>query len=194
MNEEHIEGIIGYIKELPDPRGHQGKLHKLVDIVVIAVCAVVCGADDWNEIADYGQRKQALLKGFLELPNGIPSHDTFNRVLSRLDPQAWQQCFTQWVQDLAVSTAGQVVAIDGKSLRASRDEASGTSALHLVSAWASESQVVLGQCAVDGKSNEITAIPELLERLVLAGSIVTIDAIPAVAGYFGLSEKNCPKH
>lgn len=182
MNEEQIGGIIEYIKELPDPRGRQGKLHKLSDIVVIAVCAVICGADDWDEIADYGQRKQALLKRFLALPNGIPSHDTFNRVLSRLDPEAWQQCFMQWVQDLAVSGAGQVVAIDGKSLRASRDESSNTSALHLVSAWASESQIVLGQCAVDGKRNEITAIPKLLERLVLAGSVVTIDAMGCQKG------------
>lgn len=120
-----------------------------------------------------------MLKQFLELPHGIPSHDTFNRVFSSINPQAWQQCFTSWVQKLAVSMEGKVVAIDGKSVRASRDECLGRTALHLVSAWASENQLVLGQCAVEGKSNEITAIPELLAMLALSGSVVTIDAVGA---------------
>jgi predicted transposase YbfD/YdcC len=149
----------------------------LLDVVTIALCAVICGADTWVDVAEFGRSKEPWLRTFLDLPNGIPAHDTFGRVFAALDPAAFETAFLGWVQALAAGTAGQVVAIDGKTLRRSHDRATGQGALHLVSAWASANHLVLGQLAVDAKSNEITAIPALLDTLALAGCVVTIDAM-----------------
>jgi predicted transposase YbfD/YdcC len=161
---------------LTDPRVDRTKEHLLLDIVLIAICAVVCGADGWVEVAECGAAKIEWFSQFLKLPNGIPSHDTFGRVFAALDPVEFQRCFLEWVQAVQVLTAGQVIAVDGKTLRRSHDRRRGKAALHLVSAWASANRLVLGQVATDAKSNEITAIPELLRLLDLKGCIVTIDA------------------
>ena len=161
---------------LLDPRVERTKYHQLLDIVLIAICAVVCGAEGWVEVETFGKTKKKWLKRFLALPNGIPSHDTFGRVFAALDAAEFQRCFLEWVQAVSVLTAGQVIAIDGKTLRRSHDHRHGKAALHLVSAWATANRLVLGQVATDAKSNEITAIPELLRLLDLRGCIVTIDA------------------
>jgi predicted transposase YbfD/YdcC len=163
--------------DLTDPRREHNRLHPLWDIIALTICAVVCGADSWVEVEQYGRRKQTWLETFLELPHGIPSHDTLGRVFALLDPAAFQQRFLAWVGVLVEATAGRLVAIDGKTLRHSFDTAAGKGALHLVSAWATANHLVLGQQAVDSKSNEITAIPELLKVLDLSGAIVTIDAM-----------------
>ena len=165
---------------LQDPRVERTRLHGLMDIVTIAVCAAICGADDWTEIELFGESKLEFFKSFLPLPNGIPSHDTFNRVFARLNPEQFRECFLGWVQDLVCASGEQlkgVVAIDGKTLCGSRDRASGAGPIQMVSAWAQANQMVLGQVKVDDKSNEITAIPALLKLLDLTGCIVTIDAM-----------------
>jgi predicted transposase YbfD/YdcC len=162
---------------LPDPRVDRTKLHKLEDILTIALCAVICGAETWVDIADFGKAKEAWLRTFLELPNGIPSHDTFGRVFAALDPQAFERCFQAWIADLAGSSEGKLIAIDGKTIRRSLDRASGKAAIHLVSAWIHENHAVFGQLRTEDKSNEITAIPKLLEMLNLKAATVTIDAI-----------------
>jgi predicted transposase YbfD/YdcC len=162
---------------LTDPRRDHLKAHRLLDILTIALCAVICGADDWVEVETFGQAKVDWLRTFLELPGGIPSHDTFGRVFARLDPDEFRRCFVQWVKAVVGDPGQQVVAIDGKTLRRSHDRRAGKDALHLVSAWASTSGVVLGQVATDAKSNEITAIPVLLKLLALEGAVVTIDAM-----------------
>lgn len=167
---EHFSGIT-------DPRIDRTKRHKLIDILVIAICATICGADGWEEFELFGQAKQEWFKSFLELPNGIPSDDTFRRVFGRIDPRQFQHCFLEWVRAVAELTHGQVVAIDGKQSRRSYDRAAGKTAINMVSAWASENRMVLGQVKVDTKSNEITAIPELLDMLEITGCIVTIDAM-----------------
>jgi predicted transposase YbfD/YdcC len=166
----HFAGLI-------DPRVDRTKHHLLLDILAIAICAIICGADSWTDIALFGQRKQTWLATFLELPNGIPSHDTFGRVFAALDPTQFETCFLHWIQALGDLLPGQVVAIDGKQLRRSHDWSNGRGAIHMVSAWASAQQLILGQVKVDDKSNEITAIPELLQALALDGCIVTIDAL-----------------
>ena len=166
-----------HFAHLEDPRGERTKEHLLVDIIVVAVCGVICGADNWVEIEAWGQEKIEWLKQFLALPNGIPSHDTFGRVFSRLDAEAFQNAFLGWVQAVFSVTDGQIIAIDGKQLRRSHDRTLGKKAIHMVSAWATHNHLTLGQRKVDAKSNEITAIPELLEVLALAGCIVTIDAM-----------------
>jgi len=163
--------------KLRDPRLNRTKDHKLIDIITISICAIICGAQGWTDIETFGNRKYAWLATFLELPNGIPSHDTFGRVFSMLDPQEFQDCFVKWVRLVNEITSGQVVAIDGKQLRGSDDSVLGKRAIYMVSAWAGENHLVLGQRKVDAKSNEITAIPELLKILALTGCIVTIDAI-----------------
>lgn len=167
-----------------DPRReHPNKLHKLVDILVIAVCAVIAKCDTWDEIEAYGEAKQEFLRKFLELTNGIPSHDTFNRVFSLIDPKVLLNCFSQWMQSLKQEVEkGRSIQIDGKTLRGSKSSGKGKReeaqlALHLMSAWASEHRLVLAQIAVSDKSNEITAIPELLKLLDLEGAVVSIDAM-----------------
>lgn len=164
-------------EDLPDPRVVGRCEHKLVEIILIAICAVLSGAEGWEDIEEFGQSKEGWLRQFLALENGIPSHDTFRRVFSLLDAAAFQERFMRWVEGVFGLTSGQVVAIDGKTVRGSGKESSGQRALHLVSAWASTDGVVLGQRKVADQSNEITAIPALLEELYLAGCIVTIDAM-----------------
>jgi predicted transposase YbfD/YdcC len=176
--EESAYGSIGeHFNDLEDPRMERTKHHQLLDIIAIAICGVICGADSWVDLELFGRSKEEWLKRFLSLPNGIPSHDTFGRVIALLDPAKFAQCFTSWVKAVSQLTQGQVIAIDGKALRRSHDRANGKSAIHMVSAWASANHLVLGQLKVDDKSNEITAIPELLEVLELSGCIVTIDAM-----------------
>ena len=155
-----------HFAELPDPRMSKKCAHRLQDIVMIAICATVAGAENWEEIALFGELKEEWLKQWLELPNGIPSHDTFERVFRKLDPKAFQERFIEWVKAVFAITEGQVVDIDGKTLRGTRDE-TGKANLHLVSAWATANGVSLGQLKVSNKSNEITAIPPLLELLAL---------------------------
>lgn len=169
--------FMDHFSELPDPRVERTKLYSLIDILAITLCAVIAGAEGWSDIAQYGRSKQAWLETFLELPNGIPTDDTFSRVLSRLDPEAFSRCFAAWTQSIKKKTQGRVVCIDGKSLRHSFDTATGKAAIVMVSAWANDSRLVLAQQKVDAKSNEITAIPSLLEMLDLQGCIVTLDAM-----------------
>lgn len=173
----HPASILCHFAALRDPRRERRRRHNLLDLIAIAICAVVAGCDDWVEVAAYGRKKLDWLKTFLPLPNGIPSHDTFSRVFRLLDPVAFQRCFVRWIEAVQAATGGKLVAIDGKTLRHSFDTAAGKNALHLVSAWASQNQLILGQRAVDGKSNEITAIPELLALLDLKGATVTLDAM-----------------
>lgn len=163
--------------DVEDPRIERTKRHELVDIITLAVCAVICGADGWTAIEKFGHAKQAWLETFLALPGGIPSHDTLGRVFARLDPEVFQSCFLRWVQTVHQVTGGQVIAIDGKCLRRSHDQLLGKEAIHMVSAWATVNHLVLGQRKVDTKSNEITAIPALLALLAISGCIVTIDAM-----------------
>jgi len=177
MEKKPSSALSEHFARLEDPRIDRQKRHKLSDILVITVCAVLCGAESFPAIEDFGYARYEWLKQFLELPGGIPSHDTFNRVFRLLDPVQFQACFLSWMQAVAAETQGEVVAIDGKTLRRSFDKGSAKRAIHMVSAWATETGVVLGQRKVDAKSNEITAIPELLELLALKGCIVTIDAM-----------------
>lgn len=169
--------IADYFSDLEDPRVERTKQHKLIDIITIAICAVICGAENWVSIETYGQAKHQWLQQFLELPNGIPSHDTFARLFARIDPQQFQSCFLSWVKSASKITEGEVIAIDGKTLRHSYDQGADKGAIHMVSAWATASRLVLGQRQVDQKSNEITAIPELIKILDISGCIVTIDAM-----------------
>lgn len=169
--------LIQYFSKIDDPRVAYLVEHKLIDIITIAVCAVIAGADNWVEVEQFGQEKQDWFGQFLELAHGIPSHDTFDRVFGRINPEQFQQCFLEWIQAVQVKTQGQVVPIDGKKVRRSHDKSNGQAAIHMVSAWASENRMVLGQVKVDDKSNEITAIPQLLALLDLSGCIVTIDAM-----------------
>jgi predicted transposase YbfD/YdcC len=177
MDNQPPRTLIEHFSSITDPRIDRCKLHKLIDILVIATCATICGAETWEEFELFGESKKDWFKKFLQLPNGIPSHDTFRRVISRIDPRQFQQCFLEWVRSAYEITKGQVVAIDGKLSRGSRDPRAGKSAINMVSAWASENRLVLGQVKTDEKSNEITAIPELLNMLEIQGCIVTIDAI-----------------
>ena len=169
--------IADHFIAIEDPRVERTRHHKLIDIITITICAVICGAEGWTDIETYGATKYEWLKQFLELPNGIPSHDTFARLFARLNPQQFQQCFLNWIKAINKITSGEVIAFDGKSLRHSYDKGAGIGAIHMVSAWATQNRLVLGQVKVDGKSNEITAIPELLKLLELSGCIVTIDAM-----------------
>lgn len=171
--------VLHHFATLKDPRIERTKRHDLLEIIVIALCGILCGADSWVEIAEFGQAKAAWLQQFLRLPNGIPSHDTFGRVFALLNPQAFQQCFLSWIQAVSRVTQGEIVAIDGKTLRRSFDRRAGKSALHLISAWACTNRLVLGQLKTDAHSNEIPAIPQLLHLLDVAGCLVTIDAIGA---------------
>jgi predicted transposase YbfD/YdcC len=183
----HPVSIVDHFADLPDPRREQGRIHRLDEIVFIATCAVLCGADNWVQIADYAHSKIDWFRTFLTLPGGIPSHDTFRRVFCLIDPLAFQGCFSAWIAAL-MQRQGltplvtdppplRPIAIDGKAQRGSARRTVGRSALHVVSAWAVENRLTLGQVATDAKSNEITAIPELLELLDLKGAVVTIDAM-----------------
>ncbi len=163
--------------DLPDPRMNRARRYDLLDIVTIALCAVIWGADSWVESERFGRAKRSWLQTLLALPNGIPSHDTFGRVFAALDPAAFETALLTWVRALVTTTDGEVVAIDGKTLRRSHDRTHGRNALHLVSAWATTNGVVLGQVATDAHSNEIPAIPALLDALVLDGVTVTSDAM-----------------
>ncbi len=169
--------LLEYFADLPDPRLERCKLHALLDIIAIAILATICGAEHFTEMEEFGHAKEAWLRTFLELNNGIPSHDTFARVFARLKPAAFEQRFVQWIQAVRTQTAGEVVAIDGKTARRSHNHAASTSALELVSAWATRNRLVLGQVKVAAASNEITAVPELLRLLALDGCIVTVDAL-----------------
>jgi len=176
--EERISGAIEqHFGNLEDPRVDRTKLHMLMDILVIAICAVIAGADNWEDVEEFGNARLEWFKTFLELPNGIPSHDTFNRVFVRLDPEQFQACFIGWMRAVSQIMGGQVIAMDGKVVRRSHDRGIGKAAIDMVSAWATANHLVLGQVKVDEKSNEITAIPQLLEALEVAGCIVTIDAM-----------------
>ena len=172
-----IEKLGRYFVAVEDPRCSGKVEHRLVEVLVIAVCAVIACAESWDDIALYGRSKLAWLRTFLELANGIPSHDTFRRVFMLIDPDAFEAGFASWVGSLADRFEREVVAIDGKTVRRSFDHGREQSPLHVVSAWASEQGLVLGQRCVDGKSNEITAVPELLDQLALGNSIVTLDAM-----------------
>ena len=193
--------ISDYFMEIQDPRIERTPRHKLIDIITITICAVISGADTYVEIEEYGNAKYKWLKKILALPNGIPSHDTFSRtrlprfprlremsvrVFARINPKEFQQCFLKWIESISQLTQGEIIAIsplasrftiDGKTLRHSYDKSAGTSAIHMVSAWATGNRLTLGQVKVNQKSNEITAIPELLKVLCLTGCVVTIDAM-----------------
>ncbi|MCX4025040.1 ISAs1 family transposase [Spartinivicinus marinus] len=169
--------VLDHFEQLDDPRMERRRRHKLIDIITITICAALCGADDWVAIERFGNAKEAWFKSFLELPNGIPSHDTFGRFFSRLCPTSFQSCFIQWVQSITDSLPGKLVAIDGKTLRRSFTEPDKKNAIHLVNAWSIENKLVLGQLKTDIKSNEITAIPELLEAIAVKGAVVSIDAM-----------------
>lgn len=177
MTDSALADLREHFGTITDPRVDRTKLHALIDIIVIAICAVICGAEDWPDVEAFGKAKELWLKKYLDLPNGIPSHDTFGRVFMRLDAAQFQTSFLNWVRAVMQVTHGQVVAIDGKKVRRSHDGRLGTSAIWMVSAWAAANRVVLGQIKVAEKSNEITAIPQLLAVLELTGCIVTIDAL-----------------
>lgn len=191
-----------YLGELEDSR--RCPRHLLLDIMVIAVCAVICGANDWPQVVTFGRERQTWLASFLALPKGIPSHDTFGRVFARINPRALTKVLQQWTQAVAAGLGIKHIAIDGKTLRGSAAKTKGLGALHIVSAWASAQHLSLGQVAVDSKSNEITAIPELLELLNIRGALVTIDAMgcqKAIAqqvrengGHYALTVKDNQEH
>ena len=176
-----VRALAAHFAALEDPRVERdpegAPLHSLLAILTIALCAVICGAESWDDIAGFGEAKSDWLRTFLDLPCGIPSHDTFNRVFAALDPKQFQACFARWMEAVATILPTQVIALDGKTVRGSHDRANGKAAIHMVSAWASANRLILAQVKVDDKSNEITAIPELLRALAVEGCIVTIDAM-----------------
>ncbi len=172
-----MESIRQYFSGLPDPRCRRGRRHELSELVIIAILAVICCTDNWQEVAQFARAKRKWLRSFLELPHGIPSHDTFGRVFAALSPEAFERCFLAWIAALAKVRPGELIAIDGKTLRRSFNRASGKAALHMISAWSSANGLVFGQLATEAKSNEITAIPKLLELLDIRGAVVSIDAM-----------------
>ncbi|MDK1104415.1 MAG: ISAs1 family transposase, partial [Actinomycetota bacterium] len=176
MDVDAPRGLLRAFAQLKDPRMDRTKQHSLADILTLAICAVICGADGWVQVAHFARCAKKWFKTFLDLPNGIPSHDTFGRVFAMLDPEAFEQCFMKWVTQMATASQGRLVAIDGKTIRRSLDAANGKAAIHMVSAWCQTNHMVLGQLATDAKSNEITAIPKLLKLLDLDEAVVTIDA------------------
>jgi len=180
--ESEMGNIAKHFSGVKDPRIDRTKRHRLLDIIIIAICGVICGADSWVDIELFGKTKIDRLKTFLRLPNGIPSHDTFGRVFAALNPEEFESSFMEWVQAINQLTQGQVIAIDGKQLRGSHDSGIGKNAIYMVSAWATENKLVLGQRKVDDKSNEITAIPKLLKLLEVKGCIVMVDAIGSQEG------------
>jgi len=180
-----VNGILEHFAGLEDPRAASGRRHALGDILAMALCAVICGAEEWSTMEEFALAKQAWFKTFLDLPHGIPSDDTFGRLFARLDPEQFERCFATWIAALAGSSKGKFIAIDGKTLRHSFDRANSKAAVHMVSAWVSANGLCFGQLATNAKSNEIKAIPKLLELLDLDGATVTIDAMgcqKAIAG------------
>jgi predicted transposase YbfD/YdcC len=177
MAKKALEALDEHFGKITDPRVDRTKDHKLIDIIVIAICAVICGAEDWVDVELFGKSKLHWLKTFLELPNGIPSHDTFGRVFSMIDAEEFQRAFYEWVLAVNEIVQGQIINLDGKCLCGSEDRSLGKRAIYMVSAWAESNEIVLGQRKVDEKSNEITAIPELLKILDISGCIITIDAM-----------------
>lgn len=176
-----MEGIGGslfeHIRIISDPRAEKNKRHPLETIIFTAICAVICGAESWVDLQRYGELKKEWLSKHVDLSHGVPSHDTFGRFFALLDPQAFQEGFLGWIRRIQEKTQGRIVSVDGKSIRRSHDRARSKEALHLVHAWASENHFLLGEIKTDTKSNEITAIPELLKLLDLEGAIVTVDAM-----------------
>jgi predicted transposase YbfD/YdcC len=171
-----IGPLIFHFSDLEDPRD-DNRRHLLLDIIVIAICAAICGADTWTDVELFGQSKEKWFRKFLELPHGIPSHDTFGRVFALIDPEQFQVRFRDWIAAVEERTEGEIIALDGKQLRRSHDKAEGKKAIYMVSAWASENSLVVGQRKVDDRSNEITAVPQLLDMLEVSGCIVTTDAM-----------------
>lgn len=171
-----VASLSKHFSELTDPR-RRDVMYPLINVVVIAICAVICGADDFVAIAKWGRTKREWLAKFLDLSTGIPSHDRFNAILAAIKPAEFEKCLLSWITSLHEITGGQIVPIDGKTLRRSFDKATGKSAIHMVSAWAAANHITLGQVVTDAKSNEITAIPKLLELLEISGALVTIDAM-----------------
>ena len=175
QNPASPRSLKAHFQQLADPRIGRAKRHELLDILLLAICAMLCGAESFTEMAEFGHCKLDWLQTWLALPQGIPSHDTFNRVFGLIDPTAFMNCFLAWTQSLREAVAGELVALDGKTLRRSRARTHGP--LHLVNVWAAQNRLVLGQLKVDDKSNEITALPELLRALELTGCVVTVDAM-----------------
>jgi predicted transposase YbfD/YdcC len=176
MSNSNDSSLLDYLAKLPDPRKDRRKRHKLTDILAIAILGSICDANAWTDIEEFGKAKKDWLETFLDLPNGIPSHDTFGRVFSLIDPVAFQSVFSEWVATIRERVSDEIISIDGKCLRGSHDKANGKAAIHMVSAWSDANRLVLGQVKTEEKSNEIKAIPELLRMLALKGCIVTIDA------------------
>ncbi len=169
------KSLVAHLGLMPDPRIDRRKAHESVDILVIGVCTLLCAGESFNDMEDFGKAKQEWFKSFLALRNGIPSHDTFNRVFAALDPQQFLDCFLRWTQTLRQAVSQEIVALDGKALRRALNQ--GQSAKYVVSAWAESNGLVLGQVKVADKSNEITAVPELLRVWELSGCIVILDAM-----------------
>ena len=176
-DDENAASVMEYLSKIPDPRMERTRFHSLTDILMLSLCAIICGANGFVAIEEFGQLKEEWLKTFLDLPNGIPSHDTIGRVFAMLNPKTLEAMFRAWMRGVAELTSGEVVAIDGKTLRRSFRKAGSGIFVHMVSAWATRNSVVLGQVKTEEKSNEITAIPELLGLLFIKGCIVTIDAM-----------------
>lgn len=179
MGNEKLEylGLFTFFEAVPEPRVERTRRHPLVNILTIAMLTMICVGEGWEDMENFGQGKKEWLSGFLNLRRGIPSADTFRRVLSALDPKAFNACFIAWVEALSVSTSGKLIALDGKTVRRSFNHATGRKALHIVSAWISENRLTLGQIATEANSNEITAIPKLLELLDIRGATITVDAM-----------------
>lgn len=173
----NIKELFANFENLTDPRIERNKEHKLFDIIVIALLTVLCGSETWDSIEEFGNAKYDFLKQFCELKNGIPSHDTFNRVFSALEPTEFEKCLIEWTQTIANHSEGRLISIDGKTVRNAEKNSNRKSLVHIVNAWCNENELVLGQSKVDEKSNEITAIPKLLEILDIKGAVVSIDAM-----------------
>src|SRR4029079_12739848 len=177
MDVEASRGLLRLFEGVQDPRMNRTRRHSLVDVLFLTLCAVLSGADGWTEVQLFGKSRLEWLRQYVPLVNGIPSHDTLGRIFARLKPEQLECCFMKWMQALAEATAGRLIAIDGKTIRRSFDRAAGKAALHMVSAWCETNRLVLAQLATQDKSNEITAIPKLLEMLDIRGCVVTIDAM-----------------